>query len=113
MRVAILLSFSILFYTPLFAQEIIISGQVKDNLTGTPVPGASVVIKRTNRGMIADGNGNFSMAANAGDVLVVSSTGYSTREVVVSSDNSMNIFLEQSTSGLSQVVVVGSRRPGR
>ena len=113
MRVAILLLFSILFYTPLFAQEIIISGQVKDNLTGMPVPGASVVIKRTNRGMIADGNGNFSMAANPGDVLVVSSTGYATREVVVSSDNSMSIFLEQSTSGLSQVVVVGSRRPGR
>jgi TonB-linked SusC/RagA family outer membrane protein len=75
---------------------------------GEPVPGALVLIKGTQKGTVTDIDGNFSMEAASGDVLVVSFVGYSTKEVpVVGGQTTYNVTLDLSTSDLSEVVVVG------
>jgi TonB-linked SusC/RagA family outer membrane protein len=73
-----------------------------------PVPGALVMIKGTQQGSVTDNNGNFSIDASAGEILVVSFIGYTSKEVaVVGGQTTYNVSLELSTSDLNEVVVVG------
>ncbi|WP_187262088.1 SusC/RagA family TonB-linked outer membrane protein [Pontibacter beigongshangensis] len=89
-------------------QAITVSGQVKDQDSGDPLPGVSVLIKNTTKGAITDIDGNFSLAVpNAEAVLVFSYIGYKAQEVVVGTRNTINISLGLEASTLEQVVVVG------
>jgi TonB-linked SusC/RagA family outer membrane protein len=75
---------------------------------GQPVPGALVSIKGTQRGTVTDMDGNFTLSAAAGETLVISFVGYTTKEVpVVGGQTVYDITLDLSTSDLSEVVVVG------
>ncbi|WP_332911251.1 carboxypeptidase-like regulatory domain-containing protein [Algoriphagus boritolerans] len=74
---------------------------------GEPVPGALVLVKGTQRGTVTDIDGNFSIEAAAGETLVVSFVGYTTKEVaVIGGQTTYNVTLDLSTSDLSEVVVV-------
>jgi TonB-linked SusC/RagA family outer membrane protein len=89
------------------AQSANVSGTVKDE-TGESIPGATVVVKGTQTGTVTDLDGNFSIQAAAGDILVVSFVGFKTKEVaVVGGQTNYNVTLDSSTSDLSEVVVVG------
>ena len=85
-----------------------ISGKVKSK-SGEAIPGVSVVVKGTKRGTVTDVNGEFKINAEKGDVLVFSFIGYNPSEVRVGDGNVMNVTLEESTSTLGEVSVVGSR----
>lgn len=75
---------------------------------GEAVPGALVIVKGTQRGTVTDIDGSFSIDAAAGETLVVSFVGYTTKEVaVVGGQTVYNVNLALSTSDLSEVVVVG------
>ena len=82
-----------------------LKGKVLD-ATGKPLVGASVAVKGTSKGAQSDAQGNFSVEAKPGDVLVVSSVGYKSKEVTVSSP-SVTVQLEDDQSQLDEVVVVG------
>ncbi|MDO6605179.1 SusC/RagA family TonB-linked outer membrane protein [Arenibacter palladensis] len=85
----------------------LVSGLVTDS-DGIPLAGANVVEKGTTNGVTADFDGNFSIEiANANATLVVSYIGYSTKEVPLNGQASVNIVLEESAAGLDEVVVVG------
>lgn len=89
-----------------FGQAQTVTGVVTSE--GEPVPGALVLIKGTQKGTVTDIDGTFSIDATAGNVLVVSFVGYTTKEVpVVGGQTTYNISLSLSTSDLSEVVVVG------
>lgn len=83
-----------------------IKGTVLDE-SQLPVPGASVVIKGTTIGTVTAGNGEFTMKANDGDVLLVSYMGYTTEEIAVNGNGPYNVNLVPDMIGLSEVVVVG------
>ncbi|NNE78139.1 MAG: TonB-dependent receptor [Pricia sp.] len=87
-----------------------ITGTVLDD-DGSPLPGASVVVKGTTIGSTTDFDGVFSIEAEVGDTLVVSYIGFESKEVTAES-GSMSI---QLTSGvaLAEVIIVGSRNPNR
>ena len=62
------------------AQDRQLSGRILDeNQKG--LPGASVLIKNTNKGTSADAEGNFSIAVSGSGVLIVSSLGYEPQEI--------------------------------
>jgi TonB-linked SusC/RagA family outer membrane protein len=89
------------------AQSANVSGTVKDE-TGESVPGATVLVKGSQTGTVTDIDGNFSIQAAPGDILVVSFIGYSSREITVQSGQTIYaIAMEVSMSDLSEVVVVG------
>ena len=52
-----------------------------------PLPGATVLVQGTNDFSTTDFDGNFSIEANQGDILIVSFVGYQTQEVAVDGDN--------------------------
>ena len=83
-----------------------ISGSVVDQ-EDNDLPGVNVVVKGTAKGTITDGEGNYSIDANEGDVLSFSFIGYENQEVVVARDNTINIQLMPGNEQLDEVVVVG------
>jgi TonB-linked SusC/RagA family outer membrane protein len=81
-----------------------IRGQVKDQKDLT-LPGVSIFIKGTKTGTTTGQQGEFSIEAKAGDVLVVRSIGFLAREVPVGNADFYSIVLEEDAQGLSEVVV--------
>ncbi len=88
------------------AQNIAVKGVVKDT-SGEPIIGASVLEKGTTNGIITDLDGNFSLQAKKGSVLVVSFIGYKTQEVTVNSVQFLKITLLEDSKTLDEVVVIG------
>jgi TonB-linked SusC/RagA family outer membrane protein len=76
------------------------------NPAGEPLAGATVTVKGTNRMVVTDANGNFTIDAPAGSVLVVSSVGYQGKEIPVTGSD-INETLQTSNDTMSEVVVIG------
>lgn len=87
-----------------FAQELTVKGVVKDN-TGMGVIGANILVKGTTNGTITDFDGNFTLEAKKGDVIVISFIGYKTQELPAAA--TMNVTLQDDTEVLDDVVVIG------
>lgn len=94
------------FSVTTLAQERPISGTVTDD-QGTPLPGTSIIIQGTATGTQTDFDGNFTINANDGDVLVFSYLGFDTQEVTVSNESNYNITLAENAAMLNEVVVTG------
>ncbi|MCB0666600.1 MAG: SusC/RagA family TonB-linked outer membrane protein, partial [Saprospiraceae bacterium] len=88
------------------AQSRTISGTITDASTSEALIGATVLVKGTSNGTVTDFDGNYSLEASTGDVLVVSFTGYTTQEITVGEESSLNITLEQGVL-IDEVVVTG------
>ena len=82
------------------------------SITGTvladdgPLPGASVVVKGTTRGVSTDFDGNYTIEAGPDDILQFSYIGYTAKEVKVGSQTQINVVLEAGNE-LDEVVVIG------
>jgi len=87
-----------------FAQEKTISGTVSDE--GGPLPGVNVIVKGTANGTQSDFDGNYTLKATVGDVVVFSYVGMETIEKIVGSSNIINVTMVGSNL-LEEVVVVG------
>ena len=87
-----------------YAQSITVNGVVKDK-TGESIIGANVLVKGTTNGTITDFDGNFTLQANKGDILVISFIGYQSQELPASAQ--MNVVLSDDTQILEDVVVIG------
>ena len=87
-----------------FAQGTI-SGTVSDS-EGLPLPGATVVVQGTSIGVTSDFDGNYSISASSGDVLVFSYVGYESQTITVGVSSTVNVALTSSTE-LEEVVVTG------
>lgn len=83
-----------------------IEGTVKD-ASGTPVIGATVMVKGTTTGTITDYDGNFSIDAQDGAVLEFSYIGYQSQQVKALAGKNLSIILKEDTEVLDEVVVVG------
>ncbi len=94
----------ILLSVQAFAQSITVKGIVKDE-TGLGVIGASVQVKGTTNGAITDLDGNFTLQANKGDIIVISYIGYKTVELPA--EESINVIMKEDTEMLDEVVVIG------
>ena len=86
-----------------FAQSIT-RGKVVD-ANGEPVIGASVVVPGTTTGVVTDVDGNFELRVAPGTRLEISCIGYST--VTATAAPTLNITLEEDTTYLDDVVVIG------
>ncbi|HWC53037.1 MAG TPA: SusC/RagA family TonB-linked outer membrane protein [Chitinophagaceae bacterium] len=101
-KFASLLAVLFLFVGWTFGQNQTITGSVK-TAGGNAVPFASIQVKETRNGTIADEHGVFSIKAKIGETLIISASGFSTKEVAIST-SSVQVTLD-ATGGLSEVVV--------
>ena len=96
-------SFLLFFALTMSAYAQQISGTVSDE-NGVPLPGATVVVEGTSTGVSTDFDGNYSIDASQGDVLVFSYVGYQSQSVSVGTSSTVDVSLEPD-SLLDEVVV--------
>ncbi|MFJ1323171.1 SusC/RagA family TonB-linked outer membrane protein [Capnocytophaga canis] len=110
MKLKILTLFAFVFSwcLTLSAQTVSVKGTVTDE-SKVPLPGVSVLIKNTTRGVATDFDGKYEIKANRGEVLVFSYLGFVTQEKVVGGGNNLtiNVLLVEEAQQLEDVVVVG------
>jgi len=98
---------TVLFFGVAFAQERTVTGVVKDE-AGTPLPGASVLVKGTSHGVATDFDGKYSIKVpNDSAVLVFSQLGSASVEKVVGTAKVINVVLKENVTELKGVVVTG------
>ena len=84
-----------------------VTGKVTDS-SGTPLPGASVVVKGTTTGVITDNNGNYSLSnITENATLQFSFIGMKTQEVKIGTQTTINVVLTEESIGLDEVIAIG------
>ncbi|HEX5152643.1 MAG TPA: SusC/RagA family TonB-linked outer membrane protein [Parafilimonas sp.] len=96
------------------AQNDVLTGKITDD-KNLPVPYATVTVKGTKTGVAANEQGGFSISAKSGDVLVISATGFSDKEVTIGSERTLSVILSVNAGNLNEVVVtaLGIKREKR
>ncbi|MDO6807815.1 TonB-dependent receptor [Zobellia galactanivorans] len=90
-----------------YSQTSTVSGVVSDE-SGTPLPGATIVVSGTTNGTTTDFDGNYSLSnVGATDKLEFSYVGMTAKVVAVGNQTNINVTLEEDAQALEEVVVVG------
>ena len=88
-------------------QQRTISGLVSDEF-GQPLPGVTIVIKGTTQGTVTNADGKYSINnVSEGATLQFSFVGMKTQEVVIASQQTINIVMESDAIGIEEVVAIG------
>jgi TonB-dependent starch-binding outer membrane protein SusC len=106
-RIFLLLCIWVLSATTVMAQNIQITGKITDKSTGELIPGVNIVVKGTTQGAVSDINGNYQISAPKGSTLIFSFIGYISQEVLVESNQTINVSLESDVKKLDEVIVIG------
>ncbi len=86
-----------------FAQEKTVTGVVSDELG--PIAGANVVVDGTTRGTTTDFDGNYTIKAKQGEVLVISYTGKKAVRITIAAASSYNVSLKDDVVEGKEVIV--------
>ncbi|MGY6521225.1 MAG: SusC/RagA family TonB-linked outer membrane protein [Mongoliitalea sp.] len=100
----------LLFTTGWSMAQYSVSGTVRDDRSGEPLIGATILVRNTTQGAVTDLDGRFTIgiSGNANAVLVVSSLGYVSQSIpVTSSTGSITVSLKQDATNLEEVIVTG------
>lgn len=103
LRVLVLFVFGMLSFA--FAHAQTVSGKITSQ-TGEPQPFATVQVKGTQTISTADAQGNYSIKAKQGDVLIFTSTSFELKEVTVDAAV-MNVTVTATINALKEVVITG------
>jgi TonB-linked SusC/RagA family outer membrane protein len=82
-----------------------ITGTVLDE-NGEPIPGATIIIKGTTRGVITDMDGTFTIQATPENQLEISYLGYQMLTVPVGKQTYINVALTPNVNELDEVTIV-------
>ncbi len=117
MKIKILVVFSIYLIfnsigLSLLNAQAIIKGKLKDNETGDPIIGATIVIKGSNIGTASDYDGAFAMKTTDAlpAVLIIRYSGYATKEISYTKSNEyVEIGLEEEAIQIEAIEIKGQR----
>ena len=88
------------------ATRVAVSGVVTDT-DGQPLPGVSVIVKGTKRGVSTDLDGKYRIEVSRGEVLQFSMIGMATEEVTYNGQKKLDMELGADQNRLSEAVVTG------
>lgn len=103
MKRILLLALLVCASSLLWAQTV--RGTIVDAGDNSPLPGATVAVKGTNKGAITDINGAYTVNAEPNDILVVTYAGYLPYEQRVGNRKNVDIRLMQDQNQLEGVVI--------
>lgn len=83
-----------------------IKGKVTDE-TGAPIPGVTILLQGSTSGTVTDIDGNYTIEAAEGQVLVFSFIGYQTLNRVVGTSSILDVRMSVEENNLQEFVVVG------
>lgn len=93
-------------FTRIIVAQSLITGKVsaEDN---TPLVGVTVSISGTPRGTLTDLDGMYKIEANKGEVLSYTLIGMVSQQILVESQNTINVILKEDAIVLDEVVAIG------
>jgi TonB-linked SusC/RagA family outer membrane protein len=98
---------SMFFSFSVLAQDITVSGKVSDK-SGDGLPGVTVQLKGSSKGVATDMNGSYSIAGvPANGTLSFTFVGMTSQEVAIGGRSTINVTLADDAALLEEVVVVG------
>ena len=83
-----------------------ITGKVVDE-QGNTLPGVNVMKKGSKTGVSTDFEGNFTIDANKGEILVFSYIGFNNQEIQIRDNKNLKIVMKSEAQQMSEVVIVG------
>ena len=89
----------------MFAQNITVTGTVTDS-ENNPLPGVTITVVGSPRGVITDIEGNYSISVLPTDQLQFSFVGLETKVVPINNQRVLNVVLEERIDMLEEVTVV-------
>lgn len=101
----VLLAFVIGLFSVSYAQAQTVTGKITSQ-DGEPQPFATVQVKGSQTITTADAQGNYSITAKQGDVLIFTSTSFQQKEVTVNGAV-VNVTVTATVNALKEVVVTG------
>ncbi|MEP1488010.1 MAG: SusC/RagA family TonB-linked outer membrane protein [Algibacter sp.] len=96
-----------------YGQEKLIRGTVSSSVDGLPLPGVNVLIKGTNLGAQTNFDGEYSIKATEGQILVYSFLGFKAVESIVGKEAVIDVELDEDVSTLDEVVITGYQKIDR
>ena len=87
------------------AQDYSLTGRIASKTDGVGLPGASVLVKGTNRGTSTNSDGDFTLMVSPNSTLVVSFIGYVSQEIPVAGKRTLEIAMADDAAQLSEIVV--------
>ncbi|MDQ0966378.1 TonB-linked SusC/RagA family outer membrane protein [Flavobacterium sp. W4I14] len=100
-------------FNAVFAQdERKITGNLIDDAK-LPIVGASVTVKGTTKVTSTGAGGSFTISAKTGDKILFSFLGYQTKELTVTNASTYQVVINEASSSLTDVVVVGYGKSSR
>jgi len=109
----ILLLFTFVFFTVFAFAQTTVTGKVTDKDSGNAIPGATITVKGTTVGTVADMNGKYSITVPAGSqYLVFSYVGMETKEVTIGG-TTINVALAIESSEIAEIYVIADRAKER
>jgi TonB-dependent starch-binding outer membrane protein SusC len=105
-RYLFLLIFS-MFVGTVWSQAIQVTGKVTSAADNSPIPGVTVLIKGTQKGVTTEMNGNYKIDCDAKATLTYSFVGMKKKEIPVNGQVKINVSLEDESVNLGEMVVVG------
>ncbi|WP_439699226.1 SusC/RagA family TonB-linked outer membrane protein [Mucilaginibacter sp. AW1-7] len=96
------------------AQTVTVKGKVSDD-KGLPLPGVTVRLKGTNKGVSTNINGAYSISYPGTGTLNFSAIGYIPKEIKLTGQTEINVVLPEDNQAISEVVVtaLGIKRDKR
>ncbi|GFZ81573.1 SusC/RagA family TonB-linked outer membrane protein [Aquaticitalea lipolytica] len=84
-----------------------VSGTVTDKANALPLPGVNILVKGTSVGTTSDFDGNYTISAKSGDVIVFSYVGFKTQEITYNGQSKLNVTLTEDAAQLDEIVLIG------
>ncbi len=106
-KTGLLLLIGLCYAATTLAQSRKITGRIQSREDQSPLIGATVSVKGTNRGTQVLPDGTYSLLVNPGETLVIRYTGYLPQEIPVTDKSEINVRLEADVQKMNEVVVVG------
>jgi TonB-dependent starch-binding outer membrane protein SusC len=91
----------------LLAQNIQVTGTVKQKSTGEALLGATIAVDKSAVSTTTDGNGQFSISVPTGGVLIISYTGMATVRYPITRAGPVEILMDDQVKTQDEVVVIG------
>ena len=91
-------------------EQKLIRGEVIEEDSGEPLPGAAVLVEKSTRGVTTDIDGTFEIRASQSDKLVISFVGMVSQTVEVGKQTYIKVALRSTASELEEVTVVAFGR---
>lgn len=88
-------------------QTLTVKGTVTSGMDGETLPGVTVQVKNTGVATQSDANGNYSIVAQAQDVLQFSYVSFETQEIPVNNRSLINVQLQEGGQALDEVIIIG------